>query len=53
MTPDSPCEVRRSPLLGEHTTEIMRDVLGYSGDEVDAARREGAVGSEDAERQAA
>jgi len=26
---DSPVEVRRSPLLGEHTDEILREVLGY------------------------
>ena len=26
---DSPSEVKRSPLLGEHTTEILRDVLGF------------------------
>ena len=26
---DSPSEVRRSPLLGEHTEEILRDVLGF------------------------
>ena len=32
---DSPCEVQRSPLLGEHTEEILRDVLGYSASEVD------------------
>ena len=49
----SPSEVERSPLLGEHTSEIMRDVLGFSADEIEAARREGAVGSEDDGRQAA
>src|ERR671939_636276 len=27
---DSPCEVKRSPLLGEHTDEVLKDVLGYS-----------------------
>src|SRR5690606_8671020 len=27
----SPADVMRSPLLGEHTEEILRDVLGYSG----------------------
>src|ERR1700746_2090764 len=27
---DSPANVRRSPLLGEHTDEILRKVLGYS-----------------------
>ena len=26
----SPSEVKRSPLLGEHTEEILREVLGYS-----------------------
>ena len=26
---DSPSEVTRSPLLGEHTSEILRDVLGF------------------------
>ena len=31
---DSPAEVRRSPLLGEHTVEILRDVLGYSEAEI-------------------
>ena len=43
---DSPSEVRRSPLLGEHTVEILRDVLGYSETEIAAARAQGAVGSE-------
>ena len=50
---DSPSEVERSPLLGEHTTEIMRDVLGYSDGEIEAARREGAIGHEDVEKAAA
>ena len=27
---DSPSEVQRSPLLGEHTEEILREVLGYT-----------------------
>lgn len=40
---DSPVEVRRSPLLGEHTDEILRDMLGYSEDEIVAAKQEGAV----------
>jgi formyl-CoA transferase len=30
----SPAEVKRSPLLGEHTEEILRDVLGYSESEI-------------------
>jgi formyl-CoA transferase len=40
---ESPVEVRRSPLLGEHTDEVLQDVLGMDAREVDAARREGAI----------
>ena len=40
---DSPAEVTRSPLLGEHTDEILRDVLGYSDDKIAAAKAAGAV----------
>ena len=31
---DSPVEVKRSPLLGEHTDEILTEVLGYAGEEL-------------------
>jgi len=41
---DSPSEVTRSPLLGEHTEEILRDVLGYSGAEIARIGDSGAVG---------
>ncbi|MEM9684308.1 MAG: formyl-CoA transferase [Pseudomonadota bacterium] len=41
---DSPAEVKRSPLLGEHTIEILQEVLGYSGDELDTVVESGAVG---------
>ncbi len=41
---DSPAEVKRSPLLGEHTAEILRDVLGYDGDEFERVVGSGAVG---------
>jgi formyl-CoA transferase len=41
---DSPAEVRRSPLLGEHTEEILRDVLGYSETDVQRIRGAGAIG---------
>lgn len=41
---DSSVEVTRSPLLGEHTTEILSDVLGYSGDELNRVIASGAVG---------
>ena len=39
----SPVEVVRSPLLGEHTDEVLRDVLGMDAQEVDAARGDGAI----------
>jgi formyl-CoA transferase len=41
---DSPSEVTRSPLLGEHTEEILRDVLGYSGADIARIGDSGAVG---------
>ena len=41
---DSPVEVTRSPLLGEHTEEILRDVLGYEGEELANILDSGAVG---------
>ena len=41
---DSPVEVERSPLLGEHTMEILSEVLGYSTDEVASIAASGAVG---------
>jgi formyl-CoA transferase len=40
---DSPSEVVRSPLLGEHTDEILKDVVGFSDDEIKTAKDEGAV----------
>jgi formyl-CoA transferase len=40
---DSPQDVRRSPLLGEHTDEILRKVLGYSEKEVVEIRGSGAI----------
>ena len=41
---DCDVEVTRSPLLGEHTAEILSDVLGYSPDEVAGIYDSGAVG---------
>src|SRR5512134_1548042 len=40
---DSPSEVERSPLLGEHTEEILREVLGYSADEIQNLKAVGAT----------
>jgi formyl-CoA transferase len=40
---DSPCEVERSPLLGEHTDEILGKVLGYSAAEVAEIKSSGAT----------
>jgi formyl-CoA transferase len=36
---DSPTDVKRSPLLGEHTDEVMAE-LGYTREQVDALRSE-------------
>ena len=39
---DSPVEVNRSPLLGEHTDEILSEVLDYRGEEIEALKAAGA-----------
>jgi len=39
---DSPSEVTRSPLLGEHTDQILSEI-GFSKEEIEAAKAEGAV----------
>jgi len=36
---DSPTHVTRSPLLGEHTEEVLSQ-LGYSRSQIDALREE-------------
>ena len=40
---DSICEVKRSPLLGEHTEEILTKVLGYSKKDVADIKASGAI----------
>jgi formyl-CoA transferase len=40
---DSPAEVTRSPLLGEHTEEVLETVLGMTPAETVAVRSDGAV----------
>jgi len=40
---DSPVEVVRSPLLGEHTDDILKTVIGLSAEDIAAAKEEGAV----------
>lgn len=41
---DSPSEVKRSPLLGEHTDEILSEVLNYTEEEIKEIHASGAVG---------
>ena len=43
---DSPADIKRSPLLGEHTDEILRDVLGYGDTEIASLREAGAFSKE-------
>ena len=40
---DSITEVKRSPLLGEHTEEILTKVLGYTAQEIAEIKASGAI----------
>ncbi len=40
---DSPVEYRAAPLLGEHTAELLHEVLGLDDDEITALQAEGAI----------
>lgn len=40
---DSPAEVKRSPLLGEHTDEILKEFCNMNEEEIKAVREAGAV----------
>jgi len=39
----SPTEVRTSPLLGEHTEEILKELVGFTDTDIAIARQEGAI----------
>lgn len=41
---DSPARVERSPLLGEHTKEVLKNELGYKDGEIEKILESGAVG---------
>jgi formyl-CoA transferase len=38
----SPPDIKRSPLLGEHTDEVLREVLGYSEEQIGQLKSAGA-----------
>jgi formyl-CoA transferase len=40
---DSPVEMRRAPLLGEHTEEVLSAICGYDREKVDQLRADGVV----------
>jgi formyl-CoA transferase len=50
---DSNADVRRSPLLGEHTDEVLRDVLKYAEREIDAIKASGAITAAEKKAEAA
>jgi formyl-CoA transferase len=50
---DSIADVRRSPLLGEHTDEVLRDVLKYSEREIEAIKASGAISAPEKKAEAA
>jgi len=41
---NSQVEVQRSPLLGEHTKEVFRDILDYSEEEIEDIKSSGVIG---------
>ena len=50
---DSLTEVKRSPLLGEHTEEILTKELGYTAEEVVDIKASGAITAPEAKAAAA
>jgi formyl-CoA transferase len=45
--------VKRSPLLGEHTEEILSKVLGYSAKDIEEIKASGALTAPEKEKAAA
>jgi formyl-CoA transferase len=39
----SPAVIKRSPTLGEHTDEILQEVLGYPKEKISALKSAGAL----------
>src|ERR1700681_2183302 len=50
---DSASEVTRSPLLGEHTDEILKDVLKFSSNDISEIKNSGALSAPKKEEKAA
>jgi formyl-CoA transferase len=50
---DSISEVKRSPLLGEHTDEILKDVLGFKAGDIAEIKNSGALSAPKKEEKAA
>ena len=50
---DSISDVKRSPLLGEHTDEILKDVLGFKANEIAEIKNSGALSAPKKEEKAA
>ncbi len=50
---DSIADVRRSPLLGEHTDEVLRDVLRYSDREIGEIKASSAISAPEKKAEAA
>jgi formyl-CoA transferase len=50
---DSPADVRRAPLLGEHTDEVLRQVLRYSDNEIADIKASGALSASEKKAEAA
>src|SRR5581483_4288244 len=50
---DSITEVKRSPLLGEHTDEVLSDVLGFKAQEIAEIKASGALSAPEKKEKAA